>query len=149
MVRQQDEKIPKLRPISLACQTSSHYLSDKLSPQRLPPTSNESSSTMQIASVEVPAELVGMIAHELVNTCLSDAWKAHGICTVFKDLITSGIVPTQSPETLARQGRLLKKLLPQYLFYKTLKLRGQEDPLLVSNIPWYASRRSNTFQRTE
>jgi hypothetical protein len=104
---------------------------------------------MQIASKEVPAALVGMIAHELVDAGLCDAWKARGIFTVFKDLITSDIVHTQSPETLARYGRLFKKLLPQYLFYKTNMLKCEDDDVLVSNIPWFALRQSNTFQRTE
>lgn len=74
-----------------------------------------------------------MIAHELIENDIREAWKARRICTTFRNCITTDITLTQTPNALAKSRRIIKNLLPQYLFQRVVTLRGPHDAVLVSS----------------
>ncbi|KAI4950629.1 hypothetical protein J4E91_004514 [Alternaria rosae] len=81
---------------------------------------------MQIAQVEVPAEIVGIIAHHLF--CLEgmqETWKLRLVCTTFASAIKDDILLYQTEELRYANGRwcgsIMSHLMPEWLYYRVKK----------------------------
>ena len=73
---------------------------------------------MFISFTEVPTEVVGLIAHQLVSAGIRDAWKLRGISTTFRDAITDDILLHQTKDVLKDGDRIMDRLMPRYLYYR-------------------------------
>jgi len=86
---------------------------------------------MRVASVEVPAEVVGLIANQMVFAGIRDAWKLRGICTDFRDAITNDVLLYQTQDALKDGSVIVEHLMPRYLYYRVKKRLDVRDDLPV------------------
>lgn len=81
---------------------------------------------MRFAHVEVPAEVVGIIAHHLF--CLEgmrETWKQRLVCTTFASAIKDDILLYQTEELRYADrrwcGSIMSHLMPEWLYYRVKK----------------------------
>ena len=81
---------------------------------------------MRFAHVEVPAEVVGIIAHHLF--CLEGmqkTWKVRLVCTTFASAIKDDILLYQTKELRYSNwrwcGSIMSHLMPEWLYYQVKK----------------------------
>jgi len=80
---------------------------------------------MEIASVEVPAEVIDLIVNHLVRAeGLQQAWKLRCVCTTFASAIKQDVLLYQTNDVLFTQfggNNIMAQLLPEYLYKRVRK----------------------------
>lgn len=84
-------------------------------------SSSKIAAIMRISSADVPAEVVGLIANQMVSAGIRDAWKLRGISTDFRDAITDDILLHQSKEVLQDADVIMDHFTPRYLYHRVKK----------------------------
>lgn len=84
---------------------------------------------MQILQLEVPAEMVGVIAHHLVCSNMRNAWKLRGLCSTMEFAIEDDILLHQTKHVLKSGRKLMAHLSTRDLLQRVKKPLNCNDAL--------------------
>jgi hypothetical protein len=87
--------------------------------------------THSLMIVSMPTELASMVVHQLVSSDICGAWKLRGISKIFKDAIEDHIVLRQPSEVVRNSGKIIKQLVPRYLYCRIKKPNDVHTTVLV------------------
>jgi hypothetical protein len=79
----------------------------------------------------MPAEIIGIIAHQLVSVDIHGAWRLRGISNTFKVAIEDDIILHQPKDVLKQGGKITDELMPRYLFCRIHKPLDVHEALLA------------------
>ncbi|KAH5722562.1 hypothetical protein HBI18_142210 [Parastagonospora nodorum] len=79
----------------------------------------------------MPAEIIGIIANQLVSTDTHGAWRLRGISKAFKVAIENDITLYQPKDALKQGRNITDELMPRYLFCRIHKHLDAHDALLA------------------
>jgi hypothetical protein len=110
---------------------------------------------MHFLDIEVPVEVVGIIAHHLVCAGIHDAWKARGVCctdihplfrvnpltltATLRGAIDDDILLHQTKDVLRPGDKIMEHMMPRYLAQRVKTRLDVEDalPIRVSMMHTY------------